>query len=86
LPAWPLLFRAAVLHFLIQINPRALRGALPWLKNDVAREGAPGRVVRTPAIQIFRFANGKIVESCAARDDLGTLRQLGHFPPPASGR
>jgi steroid delta-isomerase-like uncharacterized protein len=39
-----------------------------------------GKVIRTPAIQIFRFANGKIVESWAARDDLGTLRQLGHLP------
>ena len=39
-----------------------------------------GKTIRTPAIQIFRFANGKIVESWAARDDLGTLRQLGHFP------
>jgi steroid delta-isomerase-like uncharacterized protein len=42
-----------------------------------------GRTIRTPAIQIFRFADGKIVESWAARDDLGTLRQLGHFPQPA---
>ena len=41
-----------------------------------------GKVVRTPAIQIFRFAGGKIVESWAVRDDLGTLRQLGHVPPP----
>jgi steroid delta-isomerase-like uncharacterized protein len=41
-----------------------------------------GKVVRTPAIQIFRFADGKIVESWAVRDDLGTLRQLGHVPPP----
>ena len=40
-----------------------------------------GKTVRTPAIQIFRFSNGKIVESWAARDDLGTLKQLGHFPP-----
>jgi len=39
-----------------------------------------GKVIRTPAIQIFRFANGQIVESWAARDDLGTLRQLGHLP------
>jgi steroid delta-isomerase-like uncharacterized protein len=39
-----------------------------------------GKTIRTPAIQIFRFANGKIVESWAARDDLGTLRQLGHMP------
>jgi len=42
-----------------------------------------GKAIRTPAIQIFRFANGKIVESWAARDDLGTLRQLGHLTLPA---
>src|SRR5262245_29679801 len=41
-----------------------------------------GRVVRTPAMQMFRFADGKIAESWAVRDDLGTLRQLGHVPPP----
>ena len=41
-----------------------------------------GRRIRAAAIQIFRFANGKIVESWAARDDLGVLRQLGHWPPP----
>ena len=41
-----------------------------------------GKVIRTPAIQIFRFADGKIVESWAVRDDLGTLRQLGHLPAP----
>jgi steroid delta-isomerase-like uncharacterized protein len=40
-----------------------------------------GKVIRTVAIQIFRFADGKIVESWAVRDDLGTLRQLGQFPP-----
>jgi hypothetical protein len=41
-----------------------------------------GEVSRTPAIQIFRFADdGRIVESRAVRDDLGTLRQLGHVPP-----
>ena len=39
-----------------------------------------GKAIRTPAIQIFRFADGKIVESWAARDDLGTLRQLGQLP------
>jgi predicted SnoaL-like aldol condensation-catalyzing enzyme len=41
-----------------------------------------GKSIRTSAIQIFRFADGKIIESWAARDDLGTLRQLGHLPPP----
>jgi len=39
-----------------------------------------GKVIRTEAMQMFRFANGKIVESWAVRDDLGTLRQLGHLP------
>jgi len=45
-----------------------------------------GKTIRTPAIQMFRFANGKIVESWAARDDLGTLRQLGHWPPTPKDR
>jgi ketosteroid isomerase-like protein len=40
-----------------------------------------GRQFRAAAIQIFRLAGGKIVESWAVRDDLGTLRQLGHLPP-----
>jgi steroid delta-isomerase-like uncharacterized protein len=39
-----------------------------------------GKTIRTPAMQMFRFAGGKIVESWAARDDLGTLKQLGHWP------
>jgi len=41
-----------------------------------------GKPIRTTAMQMFRFANGKIVESWAVRDDLGTLRQLGHLPAP----
>ena len=43
-----------------------------------------GKSIRTQGIQMFRFADGKIVESWAARDDLGTLRQLGHLPAFAS--
>jgi steroid delta-isomerase-like uncharacterized protein len=39
---------------------------------------ATGKAIRTSAMQMFRFAHGKIVESWAVRDDLGTLRQLGH--------
>jgi len=39
-----------------------------------------GKKVRTTAVQFFRFDNGKVVESWAVRDDLGTLRQLGHIP------
>lgn len=47
---------------------------------------ATGKNIRTAAIQIFRFSNGKIVESWAARDDLGTLIQLGHIPAPGGKR
>ena len=43
---------------------------------------ATGRRIRAAAIQIFRFSGGKIVESWAARDDLGVLKQLGYWPPP----
>ena len=42
---------------------------------------ATGKVIHATAMQMFRFSNGKIVESWAVRDDLGTLRQLGHVPP-----
>ncbi len=45
-----------------------------------------GKAIETPAIQIFRFADGLIVESWAVRDDLGTLRQLGHFTMPGPDR
>jgi steroid delta-isomerase-like uncharacterized protein len=50
--------------------------------DSVGYMGMPptGKAIRTPAIQIFRFSHGKIVESWATRDDLGTLRQLGHLP------
>ena len=42
-----------------------------------------GKAIRASAIQIFRFAEGKIAESWTVRDDLGTLWQLGHFQYPA---
>jgi len=45
-----------------------------------------GKTIHTSAMQMFRFANGKIVESWAVRDDLGTLRQLGHLPSPPPRR
>jgi len=45
-----------------------------------------GKKIRTHGIQIFRFANSKIVESWAARDDLGILVQLGHLPAMGPGR
>src|SRR5262249_53431780 len=45
---------------------------------------ATGKSIKTSAMQMFRFADGKIVESWAVRDDLGTLRQLGHLPTPGA--
>jgi len=39
-----------------------------------------GKRIHTIAMQMFRIADGKIVESWAVRDDLGVLRQLGHLP------
>ena len=45
-----------------------------------------GKSFRTAAMQMFRIADGKIVESWAVRDDLGVLRQLGHFPAPGTPR
>jgi predicted SnoaL-like aldol condensation-catalyzing enzyme len=40
-----------------------------------------GKVIRTSAMQMFRFANGKIVESWAVRDDLGTFVSLAAHQP-----
>jgi predicted ester cyclase len=53
--------------------------------DSVGYMGMPptGKTIHSAAMQMFRFANGKIVESWAARDDLGILRQLGHLPAPA---
>jgi steroid delta-isomerase-like uncharacterized protein len=45
-----------------------------------------GIETRTAAMQLFRLANGQIVESWAVRDDLGTLRQLGRLPAPDQPR
>lgn len=42
---------------------------------------ATGKTIHAVAMQMFRFSNGKIVESWAVRDDLGVLRQLGQIPP-----
>src|SRR5262245_58068994 len=52
--------------------------------DSVGYMGMPptGKTIRTSAMQMFRFSEGKIVESWAARDDLGTLRQLGHMALP----
>jgi predicted ester cyclase len=42
-----------------------------------------GREVTWEYIHIFRVANGHLAEHWAARDDVGLLRQLGAWPPPA---
>lgn len=41
-----------------------------------------GRRIRLTAIEIFRLAEGKIVEQWVLVDSLGMLQQLGVFPPP----
>ncbi len=38
---------------------------------------ATGRKFSIENVHIFRFANGKIVEHWAVRDDLGLMRQIG---------
>jgi predicted ester cyclase len=50
--------------------------------DSVGYMGQPptGRAIHASAMQMFRFANGRIVESWAVRDDLGVLRQLGQIP------
>lgn len=40
-----------------------------------------GRVIRVMGMDMFRLANGKIVESWASADTLGMLQQLGALPP-----
>jgi len=54
--------------------------------NGYMGQPATGKTIRTTAMQMFRVANGKIVESWAVRDDLGTLRQLGHLPATTPAR
>ncbi len=41
-----------------------------------------GKQTKVTAIQIFRIADGKIVESWANRDDLGLMQQHGVIPMP----
>jgi lactoylglutathione lyase len=42
-----------------------------------------GREVSWTFIDLWRVAQGKIVEHWACRDDLGLLVQIGAWPPPA---
>ncbi len=41
-----------------------------------------GKDVTVEVMDLFRVAEGKIAEQWVARDDLGTLRQLGVIPAP----
>jgi len=54
-------------------------------KNDGEFMGsAPtGVTVHVPGLELFRLANGKIVEFWRHDDDLGLMRQLGMIPNPA---
>jgi steroid delta-isomerase-like uncharacterized protein len=40
---------------------------------------ATGKAMDTEAIHIFRVFDGRLAETWAQRDELGMLRQLGHF-------
>lgn len=42
-----------------------------------------GKHIRQSSIHIFRFADGKLVEAWANRDDLGLMQQLGAIPSSA---
>jgi steroid delta-isomerase-like uncharacterized protein len=41
-----------------------------------------GKVMDCKAVGIHRLENGKIVESWVSWDNMATLAQLGHLPPP----
>jgi len=46
-------------------------------------ESPTGREVQLRGVNIFRIADGKIVERWGRLDDLGLLQQLGLSPQPA---
>jgi predicted ester cyclase len=41
-----------------------------------------GRSIDTMALEVCRFANGKVVEHWGVPDRFAALAQLGHLPPP----
>jgi steroid delta-isomerase-like uncharacterized protein len=53
-------------------------------RGSVMGEVPTGQHVVVPGINIFRIANGKIVERWGRLDDLGFLQQLGLAPAPAT--
>jgi hypothetical protein len=50
---------------------------------EVMGESPTGREVRLRGVNIFRIADGKIVERWGRLDDIGLLQQLGLSPQPA---
>ena len=45
-----------------------------------------GKPILFAGVNIFRMANGKVVEDWVYRDTVGMLRQLGAMPSPGQGR
>src|SRR5262245_21529865 len=76
------MLRAMLPDFRIQVEAVIAEGDIVVSRytatatDSVGYMGMPptGKAIRTSAMQMFRFSNGKIVESWAVRDDLGTLR------------
>jgi predicted ester cyclase len=52
-------------------------------RGSVMGESPTGREVWLRGVNIFRIADGKIVERWGRLDDLGLLQQLGLSPQPA---
>jgi predicted ester cyclase len=52
-------------------------------RGSVMGESPTGREVRLRGVNIFRIADGKIVERWGRLDDIGLLQQLGLSPQPA---
>ena len=64
-------------HMTIKVRHQA--STMPLL-NGIEPTGAD---VSWTYIHIWRVVDGKVVEHWACRDDVGLLRQVGAWPPPA---
>lgn len=51
-------------------------------KGDLMGIPATGKRIVVKGIEVFRIADGKIVEIWASMDNLGMMQQLGVIPPP----
>jgi len=51
-------------------------------KGDLMGIQATGKRIVVKGIEVFRIADGKIIEVWASMDNLGMLRQLGLIPTP----